>query len=467
MTTTTISTPLARPPGPPCPLFGIPMARRIQRDILGFYEDARRTYGDVMHMQFGPYHDYTFFHPDAIQEVLVTKAKHFIRMRRPIEVLRQWNGDGLLITEGETWRRHRRLVQPAFQPSRLGRYLGSIVAANRELLDRWSSTSDTSHIDFEGGMTSLTMEITGRALFGTSLRGEADAISHAVRTLSKVAVREMFLPFTLPDWMPLPGKSDKRRAMRTLDQLVRRFLRERRANGVDAGDLLSMLLLAVDEEGDGKGLTDEQSRDQCVTFFLAGHDTTAAGLTWIGWALATNPEVAAKASEEVDRVLGNREPTYDDVPQLEYVARVIKETLRRYPPAVGLVARQATCDVEIGGWQLPADSLVRVMSYTVHHDERWFPDPQRFDPDRFLPERFESVPHCAYLPFGAGPRACIGQGLATLEMILFTAQFLQRFRVEPAVGQREPPLDPSMSLRPVGGLHLKLTNRPRTRRPQS
>ncbi|MFO0902236.1 MAG: cytochrome P450 [Pirellulales bacterium] len=449
-------TTIVRPPGPPCPFFGLPIAKQIQRDLLGFYESARQTYGDVMHMQFGPYHDYTFFHPDAIQEVLIGKAKSFIRMKRPIEVLRQWNGDGLLITEGETWRRHRRLVQPAFQPSRIGRYVGSIVAANRELLDRWTSISDASHIDFEAGMTSLTMEITGRALFGTSLRGEAEEISRAVRTLSEVAVREMFMPFTLPDWLPLPGKAEKRRAIGVLDQLVRRFVSERRASSADAGDLLSMLLMAVDEEGDGQGLTDEQARDQCMTFFLAGHDTTAAGLTWIGWALATHPEAAQRAAAEVQKVIGKREPTYEDVPQLEYLSRVIKETLRRYPPAVGLVAREATQDVEIGGWHLPAGSLARVMTYTVHHDQRWFPDPQKFDPDRFAPGRAESIPHCAYLPFGAGPRACIGQGLATLEMTLFTAQLLQRFRLSPAAGQNEPLLDPRMSLRPVGGLYIRL-----------
>ncbi|HND56063.1 MAG TPA: cytochrome P450, partial [Pirellulaceae bacterium] len=220
-----------------------------------------------------------------------------------------------------------------------------------------------------------------------------------------------------------------------------------------------MLLAAVDEEGDGRGLTDEQVRDQCVTFFLAGHDTTASALLWVGWALASNPDVAERAAAEVDQVLGGREPTFEDAARLPFVGQVIKETLRRYPPAIGLVAREATEDVEIGGWKLRRGSLARVISYVVHHDERWFPNPLSFDPDRFGPERVDSIPRCAYLPFGAGPRACIGAGLATLEMTLFVAALLQRFRLRPVEGQREPKLDPSMSLRPIGGMRLRASRR--------
>lgn len=450
---------VARPPGPRGSWLGIPLVREIERDVLGFYESLRRDHGDVVYLRLGPYHEYAFFHPAQVQDVLVTQARHFIRMRRPIEVLRQWNGDGLLITEGETWRRHRRLVQPAFQPSRLSRYTEAIVAANRECLDRWSSSARGSGVDFEGAMTELTMEITGRILFGTSLRVEAPELARAVRVLSQIAVAEMFSLFTLPDWLPLPGKADKRWAMRTLDQLVRRFIRERRSRGDDAGDLLSMLLLAVDEEGDGRGLTDEQARDQCVTFFLAGHDTTASALTWIGWTLASQRESTERAVAEVDQVLGGREPTFDDLPKLAHLGRCIKETLRRFPPAVGVIARQAAEDVEIGGWQLPRGSLARIMTYVLHHDERWFPEPHKFDPDRFAPERIESIPAGAYLPFGLGPRACIGAGLATLEMTLFAAQLLQRYRLAPAQDQAAPRLDPKMSLRPVGGLRLQLTPR--------
>lgn len=463
-----------RPPGPQTRWWGLPLVGEIKRDVLGFYERLRRDYGDVVYMRIGPYHEYSIFHPDAIRELLVTQARHFVRMKRPLEVLRQWNGDGLLITEGDLWRRHRRLVTPAFQPSRLGKYVPSLVESGYELLDEWnaemsgglshtpygSSTPSASiEVEFESAMTRLTMEFTGRTLFGTSLGDRTKDISWAVKTLSKVAVDEMFAPFTWPDWLPLPGKADKLRAMRLLDELVRGFIRQRRSEQAAGEDLLSKLLSAVDDEGDGRGLTDEQARDQCVTFFLAGHDTTAAALTWIGWTLATQQDAQRRAAAEVQEVLAGRSPTPGDLPRLVYVSRVVKETLRRYPPAVGVLGRQAIEDVEIGGWRIPRGGVCRVMTYVVHHDERWWPDPQQFDPDRFAPGREEQIPTGAYLPFGLGPRSCIGAGLASQEMVLFAAQLLQRFELSPAAGQSEPTLDPSMSLRPVGGLRLNL--RPR------
>jgi cytochrome P450 len=219
-----------------------------------------------------------------------------------------------------------------------------------------------------------------------------------------------------------------------------------------------VLLLAVDEEGDGRGLTDEQARDQCVTMFLAGHDTTAAGLTWIAWALATNPEVAARAAE-VDTALAGRAPAYAHLPRLAYTERVVKEALRQYPPAIAVFPRQALHDAEVGGWTVPAGCIARVMTYVTQHDPRWFPAPQRFDPERFAPGRAEAIPQCAYLPFGAGPRVCIGNAFAMTEMVLVTAMLLRRFTLSPAPGQTAPQLDPQMSLRPLGGLRLDLTPR--------
>src|SRR5262245_25407852 len=348
---------IARPPGPRDWTGGLRLIGQIKRDILGFYAQLQRQYGDAVYMRLGPYQDYNFFHPELIKEVLSAQARQFVRMRRPIEVLRQWNGEGLLITEGETWLRHRRLVQPAFAPRRLAAYAEAMVAAARERLDAWlAAISDSRRaplsasaaprgtpaaaleIEFEQAMTDLTMEIIARTMFGAALGSEARELADAVAILSDVAVREMMAPFTLPDWLPLPGKAKKRWAMRTLDELVRRFIHDRRAGGTDRGDLLSMLLLAVDEEGDRRGLTDEQARDQCINIFLAGHDTTAAGMTWIGWSLAAHGEIAARAACEVDAALGGRDPTWADLPRLAYVECVVKEALRHYPPAVAVFA---------------------------------------------------------------------------------------------------------------------------------
>ncbi len=453
---------IARPPGPRDWACGLRLIGRIKRDILGFYAELHRQYGDAVYMRLGPFQDYNFFHPELIKEVLSTQARHFRRMRRPINVLRQWNGDGLLITEGETWLRHRRLVQPAFAPRRFAAYAEAMVAAARERLDVWSSQAANQsaatplEIEFEQAMTDLTMEIIARTMFGAALGDEARELSEAVQALSPIAIREMMAPFTLPDWLPLPGKAQKRWAMATIDALVRRFIRDRRAAGSDRGDLLSMLLLAVDEEGDRRGLTDEQARDQCVTIFLAGHDTTAAGMTWIGWLLASHQEIAARATGEVDAALGGRDPTFADLPRLAYLECVVKEALRIYPPAVGVFARQAMCEVQIGPWTLPRGAIARVLSYVAHHDERWFPEPERFEPERFAAGREELIPPCAYLPFGAGPRACIGASFAMMEMTLLTAMLLQRFALAPAAGQQPPELDVRMSLRPKGGLRLAL-----------
>jgi cytochrome P450 len=447
----------SRPPGPRDFTFGIGLVSQLKRDILGFYRRMHEDFGDVVYMRLGPYHDYLFFHPDAIREILVTKAKHFHRMPLPLKVLRQWNGDSVLMTEGDTWLRQRRILQPAFHQSRFPRYADEVTNAVNPIFDRFAASSTA--IDFEASMTELTTAVVCRTMFGTDLSSHQQQIHRAVQVISKVAMQEMLSAVHLPDWLPLPGKREKRDAIATLDQSIRRIIRQRRESAQDRGDLLSMLLLAVDEEADGRGLTDEEVRDNCVTIFLAGHDTTAAGLTWLGWILASKPDIAKRASQEVASVCGDRLPTFSDLPQLSYLHRVIKETLRHYPPALAVFARQAIDEVEISGWTVPKGSIVRVITHTVQHDPRWYPDPERFDPDRFSPERFDQIPQQAYLPFGLGPRACIGSTFAMMEMTLVACMLIQRFRLVAAPGQETPELHPGLSLRPRGGLRLSLMSR--------
>jgi cytochrome P450 len=277
--------------------------------------------------------------------------------------------------------------------------------------------------------------------------------------LSDVAIYEMTHALRLPTWLPTPYQRRKRWAMRLLDDTIRRIIRERRATGEDRGDLLSMLLLAVDNEDDGQGMTDEQARDEAMTLLLAGHDTTAAGLVWTWYLLARHPEVAARVVEEIDQVLGDRTATAADVPQLRYTEMVLKESLRMYPPAIGTFNRQAITDVEIGGYLLKKGALVHILSYVLHHDERWFPEPERFDPERFAPGRVEAIPPYAYVPFGAGPRVCIGNTFAMLEMTLILATILRQFHPTLAPGQGKPRRLVQMSLRPEGGLRLCWTRR--------
>jgi cytochrome P450 len=450
------------PPGPRDWTVGLSQLRKIKQDVLGYYADLHRCYGDVVCLRLGPYRTYAFFHPDAVREVLVAKAKQFQRFQRPMQVLAQWNGNSLLIAEGDEWLRQRRMVQPAFHPRRFERYASDMVSRTRSCLDRWLKTVETTgNIETEIGseMTGLTLEIIAKTMFDSQISAQTSDLGKAVAILSEIAVKEMESPWNLPDWLPLPKKRRKRWAMQCLDETVRRFIRDRRVSGEDRGDLLSMLLLAADEEGDGARFTDEQARDQCMTLLIAGHDTTAAGLTWFFYCLAREPAFAAQIHAELDAVLGGRDPAAGDLPRLSCCARAGKEALRLFPPAYALFMRQALADVEIAGYTIPRNSLVQLFPYICQRDPRWFPQPEAFDPDRFLPDRERGLPAFAYFPFGGGPRVCIGNTFATMEMTLVAATLLQHLRVELAPGQTEARPAPLMSLRPTEEVRLRWTRR--------
>ncbi|MGE0609152.1 MAG: cytochrome P450 [Pirellulales bacterium] len=445
------------PPGPSSYFLGIDLIRRITADPLAFYDDARRRYGDVLYMRLGSYHDYTFFHPDAIHELLTTKAKSFARMNHQMKVFRQWNGDSLLIAEGSEWLRQRRILQPAFSAKRFEAYGRAVVDCVREHLQR-AVPAGGGVVDFERVAIELTTAVICRTMFGVDLGEKLPRIRQAVEVLVRAGYSEM-LSFTWPDWMPLPSVRRKRQAIATLDTMVRAFIRERRAGGADRQDLLSMMLLAVDEDADGKGLTDQEVRDNCVTIFLAGHDTTAAGITWLGWFLASRRQFTQRCRDEVQSATGGTPPEFKHLSQMTFLDQMIHETLRHRPPVIALFAREAIQEVEIGGWTLPKGALVHVLPYTVHHDERWFPNPDEFDPERFSPLQLAKQQPYAYFPFGVGPRWCIGGHFAQMEIGLAAAVLLQEYEIEPAEGQSEPTAFSDLSLRPKGGLRLRMTPR--------
>lgn len=451
-----------RPPGPRDRLFGFRLTREIGEDTLPFFQRAQRAHGDVLYMKFVHLHNYVFFHPDQVREVLVEKHKAFVRWERVTKTLAQLNGQSVLVVEGREWQRQRRILQPGFSPKHFEGHARRITQAASLAMQRLQAEAGQP-IEFGQAMNHLTLDVILRALFSSQAPADSRQVERAVAIVNQIAFREMLMPKLLPDWLPLPAKIEKRWGFKVLDDLVWQAIRQRRTTPGAHDDLLAMLLEAADEEGTGARLSEREVRDQCMTLFFAGHETGAAGLGWLGWGLARHPEVAQRAQAEVDEVLQGRDPTHADLPRLAYVTQVVKESLRLYPPATGVFTRRAVEDVTIGGWTVPRGALVNVWSFVTQRDPRWFADPERFDPDRFGPGRAEQVPRGAYFPFGLGPRVCIGNSFAMMEMTLIAAMLLQRFDLRPAPGQTEPNLQQTLTLRPAGGIRLVLNAR---RRPE-
>jgi cytochrome P450 len=443
------------PPGPKDWFFGLSLIRHFRRRPLQFLTETARTYGDIVYFRVGPFHYYLVNHPDLIREVLVTKGKSFRKLERQKRVFRKIDGNGLINSEGDFWLRQRRLVQPAFQSRRMGRYAQVAVDYTQRRLDGWPSGPV---VNLEDEMTHLTLEIIAKTLFDVELTGEAARLGEVVDVLRETIMREFVAVLSLPDWLPLPRKRRMRWAIQTLDGLIRDIIRQRRATGEDKGDLLSMLLLAVDEEGDGGGMTDEQARDEAMTLFNGGHDSTSAGLTWVCYLLAKHPDWQARLGEEVETVLGERAATFEDLPRLRYMQMVVKESLRLYPPTWVLFTREAVADVELGGYVIPKASWVNLSPYVTQRDPRWFPEPERFDPERFAPGRVGRIPEYAYFPFGGGPHVCIGNLFATMEITVIVATILRRFRLQLA-GQREVEPWLRVTMRPKGGFPMTVSRR--------
>lgn len=437
---------LSAPPGPKGHLIGDNLPE-YGRDPLGFLKSCARSYGDVVRLRFLGQTFYLLSRPDLIESVLVTNNRNFMKskiLKRNGRLL----GDGLLTSEGEFWRRQRRLAQPAFHRRRIASY-GEVMASYAER--RIESWRGGQIMDIHREMMGLTMEIVAKTLFDADVSAEAREVGEALKMAMKDFSSRRRL-IRLPKSIPTLHNVRFERAARRLDGIVQRIIEDRRASGEDRGDLLSMLILAEDE--DGNRMTDKQLRDEVMTLFLAGHETTANALSWTFYLLAQHPEVEAKLAGEIESALGGRTPTTSDLANLSYAECVIEESMRLYPPA-WTVSREALTDCEIGGYHMPAGTTALMSQWVMHRDPRYYDEPERFEPDRWTLQSEKGLPRFAYFPFGGGPRQCIGMGFALTEARLILATIARRFQMELVPGQRVEPY-PSITLRPKQGIRMTL-----------
>lgn len=452
---------MTRPPGPKGQ-FLLGSLLPFARDPGNFLLEIARQYGDVVYMRVLHNHYYLLNNPDDIREVLVNQADKFRKSQLDYDILSRFLGNGLLTSEGSHHRRQRRLAQPAFHSKRIQAYGETMVAYTENLLAEWQ---DAQVRDVAADMMRLTMQIVSKTLFDadavTSKGNAAATIGEAIHTFQDVSNHAYLRGFTLPAWLPTQDNRRAKTALAHYNHHLEQIIAQRRAASVngevaDKGDLLSMLMLAQDE--DGSAMSDQQLRDEVATLFAAGHETTSNALTWAWYALSQTPDAAAPLYDEVDTVLRGRAPTLADLPNLPYTLMVIKETMRLYPPAWILSARTAQEDVTIGQTAIPKGSHVTIAPYALHRLPKYFPDPEQFRPERFTPEREKLIPKYGYLPFGGGPRVCIGNSFALMEAHLIMATIAQRYRLHLVPGQ-EVKMAMQITLSPANGLKMRLEPR--------
>lgn len=429
-------------------------ALRMRRDPIAFLGALAEQYGDIVRVPLGAETLYLFNHPDLVHDVLVTNHRNFHK-GRGLERAKMLLGEGLLTSEGEFHLRQRRLSQPAFHRQRIAAYGATMASYAADRRDRWHAGQV---IDAHREMMGLTLAIVGKTLFDADVEHEAGEIGEALTTTFESLNIWFFLPFgELLERLPLPTTLRFRKARARLDATIYRLIEERRRSGADRGDLLSMLLIAQDTEGDGGRMTDLQLRDEAMTIFLAGHETTANALTWTWYLLSQHPDIEARFHAEIDSALGGRVPNVEDMSRLPYTRMVLAESMRLYPPA-WTVGRRALAPFDVRGYTVPARSIILLCQYLMHRDARWFPDPARFDPDRWTAERQAERPRFAYFPFGGGPRVCIGEQFAWMEGVLLLATIAQRWQLRLVPGHPVA-LQPIITLRPKCGMKMAVVDR--------
>lgn len=428
----------SRPPGPRG-RFLLGSLQEVNRDPLAAITRWARTYGDIVHFKLLNFNVFLLAHPDLVEQVLITQNRNF-RKSRDYSGLVPVLGRGLLTSEGDFWMRQRRLMQPAFYHDRVQSYAAIMTGYTEQMLETWR---DGETRDIHEDMMALTLRIVVKALFGADVRDEAPAIGEALTdVLRSLTTESMFFPAL--QRMPTRRNRRLRRAIARLNQTIYRIIHERRAGRkAETPDVLEILLAARDE--DGSAMSDEQIRDEVMTLFLAGHETTALALSWTFYLLSQHPHIERKLSDAVDR---------EDVP---YIKMVLNESMRVYPPVWG-IGREAIRECEVGGYAVPRRSQIWINQWVLHRDPRYFENPEDFNPDRWSGDFAKHLPKFAYFPFGGGPRMCIGQSFALMEAAVILSAVARRFQLRLAPDARIEPV-PTITLRPRYGVPMILSRR--------
>jgi cytochrome P450 len=433
---------------------GLPLIGSLfeaRRDPLTFFAKITREHGDYVAVRFGPLRYLFVNDPDGVRHILVDNHRNYPKSRS-YEGLKLVLGEGLVTSEGDFWRRQRRLAQPAFHKDRLASFARLMAADTASMLERWRGIEAGVPFDLHYEMMRLTLRIVNRTLFSTDTDADAADVGRAMTIAIEYVNDYADAPIRIPPWLPTPKNFRFRKALRTLDALVLRIIDERRRSGQESPDLLSMLMSAKDEET-REQMTDRQLRDEVMTIVSAGHETTANALTFTFYLLSQQPAVARLLRREVTEVLGGRTPAIEDLPRLTYTRMVLEESMRLYPPAWA-IERTAVADDEVGGVRVPRRTILAMSPYMLHRHPRYWENPEGFDPERFAPDRTAARPKFAYLPFGGGPRLCIGNSFALMEAQIILAMVMADCALDLCTGFPVE-LEPSVTLRPRKGIWVQ------------
>ena len=419
---------------------------------LELFTTSLQKYGGVVRFRMGPMTVHLVSEPEGVKRVLQENYKNYIK-GFGYDKLAPVLGNGLLLSEGEFWRRQRKLSQPAFHRQRLMRFGEMMVQTTEEAIDSWVKNGDQGPIDISHEMMKITLKVVGETLLSEKVGNTADRVSEALDILLPQANKRILALIHLFEGVPTPWNKKFRNAIKTLNEIIHGIIEERRKTGEDKGDLLSMLMQAQDEDT-GEQMSNQQLRDEVMTIFLAGHETTATTLSWTLYLLSKHPDVRKKCEEEVKRTLNGRKANFEDTHRLPYLTQVIQESMRLYPPA-WIFSRQTLEADEICGYHIPKGSIVLVSPYAIHHWDRFWENPEGFDPERFTEEKNEKREKYSYIPFSAGPRQCIGNNFAMMEAQLILATILSKVECNLVPGYKIEP-EPLITLRPKNGIMMRI-----------